>query len=81
MFCAAITTDFIPDAHILLMIVHCVSFGKPANLAACLAGACPKLPCSTLPIYTCSTSAGFSFILSIAAFMAAAPILGAAKPD
>ena len=49
--CAANITAFIPEAHTLFTVVFGTS-GKPANLAAWVAGACPKLADSTFPINT-----------------------------
>jgi hypothetical protein len=48
--------DFIPLAHTLLIVVQFTLSGRPANLAACLAGACPRFACNTEPISTSFTS-------------------------
>jgi hypothetical protein len=39
--CAAIITAFIPEAHTLFCSTSNSVLGKPAYIAACLAGACP----------------------------------------
>ena len=49
------------------------TFGKPANFAACVAGAWPKFAESTFPIKTSCTSAGFIPALSTAALIAKPP--------
>ena len=42
----------------MLIVSAGVSFGSPAPIAACRAGACPAPACSTWPIRTYSTSPG-----------------------
>ena len=71
--CAASMIDFIPEEHTLLIVVQGTSCGRPANIAACLAGACPKLACNTFPMYTSFTIFGSIPAFSIAPFIAAAP--------
>ena len=44
---SAISTARIEDAQTLLIVSAGVSFGSPAAIAACRAGACPAPPCST----------------------------------
>ncbi len=69
MLCAASITALVPDAHTLLMVVLGMS-NKPAYLAACVAGAWPKLAESTLPIYiscTCSLAIPARFTASLIA--------------
>jgi hypothetical protein len=39
MVCAPL--HFLPEAHNLFTVVQATVFGKPAYIAACLAGACP----------------------------------------
>lgn len=39
MLCAASATAFSPDEQTLLTVVHTTSGGRPAPIAACLAGA------------------------------------------
>ena len=46
--CAACAIAFIPLAQTLFTVVT-TSFGKPANFAACRAGACPSWPASHSP--------------------------------
>jgi hypothetical protein len=70
----------VPEAHTLLIVVAGTS-GKPANLAACVAGAWPKLADKTLPINTSCTSSGFMPDCATAAFMAMPPSWVAVKPD
>ena len=50
---------FMPDPHILLMVVQPTLSGMPAPRLAWRAGAWPWPACSTLPTITSSTSAGF----------------------
>src|SRR5690349_7118830 len=71
---------FIPEPHILLMVVQPVASGNPAPSAAWRAGAWPWPAGSTQPMSTSCTSSGFSFARSTAARIAAAPSSGAAKP-
>ena len=49
---AAAMTAFIPDEHTLFTVHVMVVDGKPAPIAACLAGAWPIPPCSTHPMTT-----------------------------
>ncbi|MOA07372.1 hypothetical protein D3C78_1270620 [compost metagenome] len=69
---------FMPEPHILLMVVAPIELGMPAAMAACLAGACPCPAESTQPISTSSISAGEIAARSTAARIAAAPRSGAA---
>jgi hypothetical protein len=55
---SAISTARIDDAQTLLIVSAGVSFGSPAPIAACRAGACPAPAWSTWPISTYSTSEG-----------------------
>ena len=71
--CAPCITAFIPEAHTLLTVVHGTLSGKPANLAACRAGAWPTPAWITLPIKTSFTKLGSKFILFNAPLIAAAP--------
>ena len=75
MDCAPSIIAFIPDAHTLLIVVQATELGKPAKIAACLAGAWPTLACSTLPINTSVTSSGFTPAFANAPFIAIAPNL------
>src|SRR5687768_5765516 len=71
---------FIPEPHILLMVVHPVPSGSPAPSEAWRAGAWPWPAGRTQPMMTSCTSSGRIFARSTAARMAAAPSSGAAKP-
>src|SRR5687768_11100827 len=71
---------FIPEPHILLIVVHPVPSGSPAPSEAWRAGAWPWPAGSTQPIKTSCTSSGRIFARSTAARIAAAPSSGAAKP-
>ncbi len=62
-----------PDAQTLFIVVHGTELGIPANIDACLAGACPRLAGSTVPIYTSSTSSGLIFARLTASFMTIEP--------
>ena len=53
---SAIWTARIDEAHTLLIVSAGVSFGSPAPIAACRAGAWPAPACSTWPMITYSTS-------------------------
>ena len=48
-----------PDPHTLLIVRHGIALGKPALIAACLAGACPQPADNTWPIITWSTAIFF----------------------
>ena len=72
---AACEIAFIPLAQTLLTVVQITVSGKPAYFAACRAGACPRLACSTQPISTSSTWSGCIPALSMADLMAIAPNL------
>ena len=78
---AANIIDFIPEEQTLLTVVHGTESGIPANIAACLAGACPKPAETTFPIKTSSTKAGSKFILFNAPFIAIEPNFGAGMLD
>src|SRR5215207_2222057 len=71
---------FIPEPHILLMVVHPVPRGSPAPRDAWRAGAWPWPAGSTQPMMTSCTSSGLTFARSTAARIAAAPSSGAEKP-
>src|SRR5688572_6677244 len=84
MLCAACEIAFIPLAQTLFTVVQFTSLGKPANLAACLAGACPRLACITQPINTSCTAepgeaSGLIPAFANAPLIAAAPSLVADK--
>src|SRR5215216_86913 len=66
---SAISTARIDDAQTLLIVSAGVSIGRPAETAACRAGACPVPPWSTWPMITYCTSVG-----SIPARLRPAPI-------
>ena len=66
-------TVFMPEPHILLIVVQAVLTGIPAAIAACRAGACPKPAANTQPIKTSSTSLLSRFERKIACFIACAP--------
>lgn len=60
--CVPYTIDFMPDEHTLFTVVQVTVTGRPANIAACLAGAWPTPAVSTLPRTTSYTSLGLSLI-------------------
>lgn len=66
-------TAFSPEAHTLLMVVASTLVGRPAKMAACLAGACPTPADSTLPMYTASIEETGTFDFSRADLIAVAP--------
>jgi hypothetical protein len=68
---------FMPEPHILLMVVQPVAFGRPAPRTAWRAGAWPWPAGSTQPRMASSTSSGFTPARSTAALTAAAPSCGA----
>src|SRR5712691_1178035 len=70
---------FIPEPHILLIVVQPVASGRPAPSEAWRAGACPWPAGSTQPMITSCTSSGRILARSTAARIAAAPSSGAAK--
>ena len=70
---AAMLTAFSPDAHTLLIVVASMLVGRPAKMAACLAGACPTPAESTLPMYTASIEDTGTFDFSSADLIAVAP--------
>src|SRR5260221_1844806 len=71
---------FIPEPHILLMVVQPAASGRPAPSDAWRAGAWPCPAGRTQPISTSCTSSGRILARSTAARIAAAPSSGAAKP-
>ena len=71
--CAPKAVAFMPEAHTLFTVTASVSYGMPANTAACRAGAWPTPAESTLPIYTSSMCAGSVPAAVQAARMASAP--------
>src|SRR5258706_9885252 len=71
---------FIPEPHILLIVVQPAASGRPAPSEAWRAGAWPCPAGRTQPISTSCTSSGLIFARSTAARIAAAPSSGAAKP-
>jgi hypothetical protein len=78
---AANDTDFNPLAHTLLTVVQGTVFGRPAKIAACLAGACPIPALQTFPKNTSSTIEASIPALSTASFTTVAPSLGAGMED
>ena len=76
--CASMTA-FMPEPHILLMVIAPVEAGNPAPRAACRAGAWPRPAGSTQPKRTSSTESGGMPARSTAARMAAAPSSGAVR--
>src|SRR4051812_23575054 len=79
MSCASMAA-FIPEPHILLIVVQPVPSGRPAPSEAWRAGAWPWPAGRTQPIRTSCTSSGRILARSTAARIAAAPSSGAAKP-
>src|SRR5215831_16158782 len=78
MSCANIAA-FIPEPHILLIVVAPVASGRPPPMLAWRAGAWPWPAGSTQPITTSCTCSGFRPARSTAARIAAAPSCGAEK--
>ena len=76
--CASIAA-FIPEPHILLMVVQPVASGRPAASEAWRAGAWPCPAGSTQPMMTSSTCSGLILARSTAARIAAAPSSAAAN--
>src|SRR3954454_21557071 len=74
--CASMTA-FMPEPHILLMVVVVVDFGRPAPSAAWRPGACPCPAGKTQPKITSSMSSGLVPARSMAERIAAAPSSGA----
>ena len=68
---------FIPDPHILFMVVAPTLVGTLAPMAACRAGACPCPAGKTQPIKTSETSSGGTPARPKADSMATEPNLGA----
>jgi len=73
MDCAAIITDFMPEAQTLLIVVQGTLRGRPPNMAAWRAGAWPAPADTTLPRMTSSTSSGDTPERSMAARTATEP--------
>src|ERR1043165_3715049 len=71
---------FMPEPHILLIVVQPAASGSPAPSEAWRAGAWPSPAGRTQPISPSCTSSGRILARSTAARMAAAPSSGAAKP-
>src|SRR5688572_19251226 len=69
----AIIAAFMPEPHILLIVVAGVDLSSPAPRAAWRAGAWPWPAPSTLPKMRSSTSEGFTPACSTAALIATAP--------
>ena len=68
---------FIPEPHILLIVVAGTEFGMPAPNAACRAGAWPRFAGSTQPMITsCTSLAASPESLSAAAIAIAAELDG-----
>src|SRR5688572_23007287 len=74
---AAIMMAFMPEPHILLMVVVGTPVGMPAPSAAWRAGAWPSPAGSTQPMMTSCTSLPETTAASSAPLMAAAPSCGA----
>src|SRR6187402_2766949 len=74
---AAIMRAFMPDPHILLMVVVGTPWGILAPIAAWRAGAWPRPAGNTQPMMTSCTSAGPMPPRAIAPAIAAAPSCGA----
>jgi len=70
---SAISTARIDEAQTLLIVSAPTSFGIPAPIAACRAGACPAPAWRTWPMIAYSTSSGASPIRSSAARMTCDP--------
>jgi hypothetical protein len=70
---SAISTARIEDAQTLLIVSAPTSFGMPAPIAACRAGAWPAPACSTWPMITYSTSPGSRPARSSAALITIEP--------
>src|SRR6478672_5799537 len=70
---AAIIAAFMPEPHILLMVVAGVDLSRPAPSAAWRAGAWPWPAPSTLPKMRSSTSLAFTPACSMAALIATEP--------
>ena len=68
---------FIPEPHILFMVVAPTAFGIPAPIEACRAGACPWPAGNTTPIITSLTSVILIPDFVIASEIATAPSSGA----
>src|SRR3954452_12314823 len=73
---SAISTARIDEAQTLLIVSAGVSFGGPAPIAPCRAGAWPAPACSTWPMITYCGSCGSRAIRSSAPRMAVAPSAG-----
>lgn len=58
-----------PEAQTLLTVVQTTVLGRPAPIAACRAGACPRLALKTFPKKTSCTEEG-----SIPALLSAAAL-------
>ncbi len=74
---AAIMMAFMPEPHILLMVVVGTLVGRPAPSAAWRAGAWPSPAGNTQPMMTSCTSAAAMPAFSSAPLMAALPSCGA----
>src|SRR5262245_39528519 len=66
-----------PEPHTLLTVTHGTLCGRPANRAACRAGAWPTPAGSTMPMCTSPTASGGTPARSSAALIAVAPRRGA----
>ncbi len=64
---------FMPLAQTLLTVVQFTELGRPANFAACLAGAWPRFAWITQPINTSCTCSGLIPAFETAPLIAAAP--------
>src|ERR1700722_368800 len=73
----AIMAAFMPEPHILLIVVAPAARGNPAPMAACRAGACPCPAGKTQPIRISSTLSAAIPARSTAAKIARAPSAGA----
>ena len=77
---AASMADFSPEPHTALTVKEPISTGRPAPMAACLAGFCPRPAPMTLPIMHSSMSVGWRPALLTASFTTIAPRSVALNP-
>jgi len=78
---AAIMMAFMPEPHILLMVVAGMFTGMPAPIAAWRAGAWPRPAGSTHPMMTSWMSVPATLAAASAPRIAAAPSCGAVAPE
>ena len=72
---------FMPEPHILLIVVQPTACGMPAPNDAWRAGAWPKQAGSTQPMITSPTSSPFTCARASAALIAALPSCGAVSGE